>query len=282
MRIAVVDGFSMSRVLVQELAQRGAECVHVCTRPDFGEFHTRLFDASVYAADLGYAADARAAAEALRPLGVDAVIPGAESGVILADQIADAMGLVPTVNDSPYDVGIEMLFDAAQCLRFGRDILVNIATDNHRLAVEWLERHLEGRYTLHRMHRVTDSHNDSVVLPLRPGTLLIRSRQYLDHLPAALQKWDVIEAPEPNTQNFPQYDEDDVILTSPFIDLNVLSIDERTVMINDSCPELGRVLEQHGFDVVPVRHRHRRLFGGGLHCFTLDTVRDGGLEDYLS
>jgi glycine amidinotransferase len=92
----------------------------------------------------------------------------------------------------------------------------------------------------------------------------------------------VIEAPEPNAQNFPQYDEDDVILTSPFIDLNVLSIDERTVMINDSCPELGRVLEQHGFDVVPVRHRHRRLFGGGLHCFTLDTVRDGGLEDYFS
>ncbi|MBA8827783.1 glycine amidinotransferase [Saccharopolyspora lacisalsi] len=195
---------------------------------------------------------------------------------------AGGMEFVPTVNDSPYDVGIEMLFDAAQCLRFGRDLLVNIATENHLLAVEWLERHLEGRYTIHRMHRLTDSHIDSVVLPLRPGTLLIRSRQFLDYLPVALQKWDVIEAPEPKVQNFPQYDEDDVILTSPFIDLNVLSIDEHTVMINDSCPELGRVLEQHGFDVVPVRHRHRRLFGGGLHCFTLDTVRDGGLEDYFS
>lgn len=195
---------------------------------------------------------------------------------------AGGMEIVHTINDNPYDVGIEMLFDAAQCLRFGRDLLVNIATENHRLACDWLERHLEGRYTIHRMHRLTDSHIDSAVLPLRPGTLLIRSRKFLDYLPAALQKWDVIEAPEPNAQNFPQYDEDDVILTSPFIDLNVLSIDERTVMINDSCPELGRVLEQHGFDVVPVRHRHRRLFGGGLHCFTLDTVRDGGLEDYFS
>ncbi|MGK5532091.1 glycine amidinotransferase [Streptomyces sp. URMC 129] len=192
------------------------------------------------------------------------------------------MEIVPTINDSPYDVGIEMLFDAAQCLRFGRDLLVNISTANHLLACEWLERHLEGRLTIHRMHRLTDSHIDSAVLPLRPGTLLIRSRRVLDYLPPALRKWDVIEAPEPNAQNFPQYDDDDVVLTSPYIDLNVLSIDERTVMVNDSCPELSRALERHGFDVVPVRHRHRRLFGGGLHCFTLDTVRDGGMEDYLS
>ncbi|GAA1932332.1 hypothetical protein GCM10009837_67600 [Streptomyces durmitorensis] len=36
------------------------------------------------------------------------------------------------------------------------------------------------------------------------------------------------------------------------------------------------------FDVVPVRHRHRRLFGGRFHCFTLDTRRTGGFEDYVS
>lgn len=198
-----------------------------------------------------------------------------------AEQVG-GMEIVSRVNDSPYDVGVEMLFDAAQCLRFGRDLLVNISTENHLLACEWLDRHLEGRRTIHRMHRLTDSHIDSAVLPLRPGTLLIRSRRFLDYLPAALQKWDVIEAPEPHEQSFPQYEDDDVILTSPFIDLNVLSIDEQTVMVNDSCPELSRKLERHGFNVVPVRHRHRRLFGGGLHCFTLDTVRDGGLEDYFS
>lgn len=42
-----------------------------------------------------------------------------------------------------------------------------------------------------------------------------------------------------------------------------------------------RTLEKHRFTVVPVRHRHRRLFGGGFHCFTLDTVRAAGPEDYL-
>jgi N-dimethylarginine dimethylaminohydrolase len=40
--------------------------------------------------------------------------------------------------------------------------------------------------------------------------------------------------------------------------------------------------DREGFTVVPVRHRHRRLFGGGFHCFTLDTVRDGPVENYLT
>ena len=44
---------------------------------------------------------------------------------------------------------------------------------------------------------------------------------------------------------------------------------------------VAHLKKKHGCPVVPVRHRHRRLFGGGFHCFTLDTVREGGPEDYL-
>lgn len=53
------------------------------------------------------------------------------------------------------------------------------------------------------------------------------------------------------------------------------------MIVNDACLGLIRTLGDHKFTVVPVRHRHRRLFGGGFHCFTLDTVRTGGPEDYL-
>ncbi|WP_346656300.1 glycine amidinotransferase [Streptomyces griseoviridis] len=88
---------------------------------------------------------------------------------------------------SPYDVGLEMLFDAAQCLRLGRDIVVNVSTANHALGVDWLERHLEGRFRVHRMHKLTQSHIDSVVVPLRPGTLLLRSPEVADFLPKALR-----------------------------------------------------------------------------------------------
>ncbi|MFJ8464554.1 glycine amidinotransferase [Streptomyces swartbergensis] len=182
---------------------------------------------------------------------------------------------------SPYDVGFEMMFDGAQCLRLGRDIIANISTANHALAVDWLERHLEGRFRIHRVHRLSDSHIDSMVLALRPGTLLVRDKEVADFLPESLRKWDMVVAPAPAENAFPQYEDDDLVLTSPFIDLNVLSVSPDTVLVNEACPELIRTLEQQKFTVVPVRHRHRRLFGGGFHCFTLDTVREGGPEDYL-
>ncbi|MEU6575130.1 glycine amidinotransferase [Streptomyces sp. NPDC046805] len=182
---------------------------------------------------------------------------------------------------SPYDAGVEAMIDAANCLRLGRDLVVNISNANHVLACEWLERHLEGRFRVHRMHKLTQSHIDSVVVALRPGTLLLRSPDVLDFLPEKLRTWDTVVPPAPTIGDYPQYENGDPIPPSPYIDLNVLSIDENTVMVNDACKTLIRTLEDHGFTVVPVRHRHRRLFGGGFHCFTLDTVRTGGAEAYI-
>jgi glycine amidinotransferase len=183
---------------------------------------------------------------------------------------------------SPYDMGYEMMIDGAQCLRLGRDLMVNIATANHALGCDWLERHLQGRFRILRVYGLADNHIDSMVLALRPGTLLVRTPKVAEMLPDQLRKWDMIFAPEPESNMFPEYDDGDIVLTSPYIDLNVLSIDEETVLVNEACPQLMRTLERHGFTAVPVRHRHRRLFGGGLHCFTLDTVRAGsGPEDYL-
>jgi glycine amidinotransferase len=184
---------------------------------------------------------------------------------------------------SPYDTGFEMMIDGAQCLRLGRDVFVNVSNANHALGCDWLERHLRGRFRVHRMHRLADSHIDSTVLALRPGLLLVRNPGIAERLPKPLRAWDMIFPPEPEDNNFPDYDDDDLVLTSRYIDLNVLSLSPDTVMVNAACPELIRTLEKHGFTVVPVRHRHRRLFGGGLHCFTLDTVREGSApEDYLT
>ena len=195
--------------------------------------------------------------------------------------VGGPMEPIQNPSPSPYDVGFEMMFDGAQCLRLGRDVVVNVSTENHELGYQWLQRNFADRFRIHRIHRLSDSHIDSMVLALRPGTLLVRSNRVIDFLPDALKRWDLIIAPEPEVNNFPTYDDDDLILTSLYIDLNILSINENTVMVNDACPELTRLLERHGFAVASVRHRHRRLFGGGFHCFTLDTVRDGGMETYL-
>ncbi len=188
---------------------------------------------------------------------------------------------VEAQKSSPFDIGYEMMIDAAQCIRLGRDILVNVSTQNHELGYQWLERHLAPHYRLHRIFRMTDGHIDSMFLPLRPGTLLARNPDVVKMLPLPLQKWDVIYPPEPKDNIFPEYEMGDLLLTSKYIDLNVLSLDENTVVVNSLFPELIQVLEKRGFTVVPVRHRHRRIFGGGFHCFSLDTVRESNLEDYF-
>jgi len=92
----------------------------------------------------------------------------------------------------------------------------------------------------------------------------VRSREVADYLPEAMRNWDMIVAPEPTKNSFPAYNDDDLLLSSLYIDVNVLSVAPDVVLVNDACPELARILEQYSFQVVPVRRRHRRIFGGGF------------------
>lgn len=176
----------------------------------------------------------------------------------------------------------EIIFDGAQCMRLGEDIIVNVANQNHELAFQWLERQFSNEFHFHKIEKMADNHIDSVVLPLRPGLLLLRSEKYPKLLPEKLQKWDVVYFPEPNSASTPpNLPSETIPLASPYIDMNILSINEETVVVNSLYPELIRELEALSFTVIPVRHRHGRLFSGGFHCFTLDTVRQGGREKYL-
>ena len=172
-----------------------------------------------------------------------------------------------------FNVGHEMMIDAAQLVRFGKDIIVNVSTNNHRLGAEWLIR-MFPEYNFHILRSVTDNHLDSYIVPLCEGVLLVRNNFIKSILPDFLKKWKLIFAPQPKENYFPKYGFDDIRLASPFIDINVLSIDGKKIMCNTLFPELIDLLEKEGFDPIPVQHRHRRLFSGGFHCFTLDIVRD--------
>ena len=41
------------------------------------------------------------------------------------------------------------------------------------------------------------------------------------------------------------------------------------------------MFENKGFTVIPVPMRHMYTQGGGIHCATLDTVRESRLESYF-
>lgn len=197
---------------------------------------------------------------------------GVDVSAVFADETATAID----------GLSHELVFDGAQCIRLGADVLVNVANGNHELAAAWLRTNFpELRF--HQLPAIADNHIDSVVVPLRPGLMLLRSPKYLPLLPQQMQTWEAIYPPASAVPE-PDYSEFGFVIptASRYIDINVLSISPDTVVVNTLYPELITLLEGRGFTVVPVRHRHRRLFGGGFHCFTLDTVRDGGRQDYLS
>ena len=166
----------------------------------------------------------------------------------------------------------EIMFDGAQCLKFGKDILMNVRTKNHWLGYKWLKRHLRGRYNLHSVD-LTDNHIDGMLMPLAPGKLLINSgsmRNNLHKLPSFLEKWEILKAPEVSSEK-PKVN--GLALASEFININVLPLSEKKTLIFDEkdgkSNVLGEFLAKYGIEAVPIRLRHCRLFDGGAHCASL-------------
>jgi glycine amidinotransferase len=174
----------------------------------------------------------------------------------------------------------EIMFDAAQCLRFGKDILFNISTWNHEYGYNWLKQVLGDKFRIHKVSLV-DNHLDGGIMPLRPGKMLASHRVdgKLHLLPEPLKKWDILYLEDTDKS---KYNQEDLLLASSRIAVNVLSLDEEHVIINEYATQTIRILEKHGFTPIPIRFRHSRIFGGGIHCVSLDVRRNETLEDYFS
>jgi glycine amidinotransferase/scyllo-inosamine-4-phosphate amidinotransferase 1 len=70
-------------------------------------------------------------------------------------------------------------------------------------------------------------------------------------------------------------------MSSPWVGMNLLSVDPETVIVDNRQKNLIKLLERHKFNVAPIRMRHIYTQGGGIHCATLDTVRESKLESYF-
>ncbi|MBP2471922.1 glycine amidinotransferase [Crossiella equi] len=173
----------------------------------------------------------------------------------------------------------EMMFDGAQVMRVGRDLVFNVSSVNHRMGARWLRQHLDDRYRVH-LAEITDTHIDGEVLPLRPGLLLAKDTVDLDQLPKPMRSWDVIRYE--NLDKPLEIVQDGIpLLASQTIGMNVLSLDPDHVIVQDIQGPLMRDLDKHGITPIPCRWRHGRSLGGGFHCVTLDIRRRGELEDYF-
>ncbi|MFT5992465.1 MAG: glycine amidinotransferase, partial [Bradymonadia bacterium] len=170
---------------------------------------------------------------------------------------------------------IEPVWEAADFVRCD-DVIVGIRSNvTNQAGFGWLRRHLGDRANVIELKTrcARPNHIDTTFVPLRPGVALVNAAWIdYDALPDALKSWTLIEAPEPH------YAEDSPMaspyFTSQWLSMNVLSIDERRVFVDEQQTELIRRLESHGFEPMPLPFDAVGAFGGSFHCVTLDMRRD--------
>ncbi|KOT48211.1 MULTISPECIES: glycine amidinotransferase [Streptomyces] len=179
----------------------------------------------------------------------------------------------------------EVIFDAADISRFGRDIVVQESMTTNRSGIHWLKRHLEPRgFRVHPVHFPLDffpSHIDCTFVPLRPGLVLTNPERPLREGEEQLflrNGWELVDVPQPTSTNdeMPRYCQ-----SSKWLSMNVLSISPTKVVCEEREKPLQDLLDKLGFEVFPVPFRDVFEYGGSLHCATWDVNREGTAEDYF-
>jgi glycine amidinotransferase len=171
----------------------------------------------------------------------------------------------------------EPTFDAADFVRCGRDIIAQKSNVTNEFGIEWLRRHLGDTYRIH-VFEFNDSHPmhiDATLLPLAPGKLLINPER-VPEVPKIFRGWDVFRAPKPIIP-----DDHTLYMTSKWINMNILSLDEKRIMVERQDEPMIAALKSWGFKPIPCNFRNFNSFGGSFHCATLDVRRRGKLESYL-
>ena len=82
----------------------------------------------------------------------------------------------------------------------------------------------------------------------------------------------------PNKINYPM---PTFCQSSKWLSMNLLSVDENTVIVEESEEDLHNLLETLEFKVIKIPYRHVFEFGGSIHCSTWDIEREDSNEDFF-
>ena len=189
--------------------------------------------------------------------------------------------LVRTANKDFVTTEKEILFDAADILRMGKDLFIQHGLTTNRKAMEWFKR----KYPDFRIHAVNfpgdpyPIHIDATFVPLRPGLII---NNPVRHLPeeqrVVFEKngWEIVDAAQPAHDEPPP-----LCYSSVWLSMNCLVLDPKTVIVEASEVNQLEQMDKLGMNVIPVAMRDAYAFGGGLHCSTADVYREGTCQDYF-
>lgn len=170
----------------------------------------------------------------------------------------------------------EPAFDAANILKANDDILYLVSNTGNKKGAEllqnWLDENTTRDYKVHTAENVyAYIHIDTTFVLLREGLVLINPSRVNDYnMPDFLRSWDKVICPEP----YPTQVMNDWCPASPWLGMNILSINEKLVIVEEHQIQLMKLLKKWGIESIPIRMRHSRTLSGGPHCVTLDVRRE--------
>jgi glycine amidinotransferase len=192
----------------------------------------------------------------------------------------------------------EPLWDAADVMRFGKDLIIQHSSVTNRAGIDWVKRlfsefgvrvhyaMFETMPSSNKMGSHHPRHIDATLVPLRPGLVMYCPEEppLTSEMVELFRKndWELVPAAEPV-----EIHNDKLSLSimpkggSSWISMNTFSISPDTVCVQAGETAYCEQLDKLGFNVIPVPYDKVNPFGGGLHCTTLDIYREGKMEDYF-
>ena len=163
----------------------------------------------------------------------------------------------------------EILFDAPNIIRLNNDLLYQVSNSGNLKGAKWLQSMFPG----HTVHIEKDSysgaHFDSTVVPLREGLVLLNGHRCNEkNYPKIFKDWQKIFFTD-----FVSNESESSGISSDAIGMNLLSINNKLVIVDEKQKLLIKTLKQYGVESCPLPMRHSRTLGGGFHCVTLDLRR---------
>jgi N-dimethylarginine dimethylaminohydrolase len=172
----------------------------------------------------------------------------------------------------------EPLFDAANVLRCGRDLLYLVSDSGNHLGSHWLRQTLGSDYRVHPLDRLRNTiHIDTTIVIPRPGLAFVPAPYVSrENLPAILRGWDVVYVDDVSDHAATA-----TALSSKWVGLNFFMVNPSLAIVDKHQESLIKELERRAISTLPLELRHARALGGGFHCVTLDVRRRGTLESYF-
>lgn len=176
---------------------------------------------------------------------------------------------VPQDDGSVVLENFEPIFDAANVLRLGKDLLYQVSCSGNRMGGEWLQNLLGSEYKVHFTDLYSGSHIDSTFAPLREGLLLANPERVTpETLPEVFRGWDVIYFEDIVANSYTGY-----AYSSKWLGMNLLMVNPELALVEALQEPLAAELRRHGIEVMLLPLRQCRTLGGGFHCITLDLRR---------